>query len=474
MTFESNNPNNLEEGSEAAGAEGADTPSVTKPMDATAVDDAAAKATDETPRDHIPPPATKERAVSTASSGGMKTPTKVIAAVVLLAFIGGILLFVQSNSSSSKTVKLSRHDMEIVFQEMLSPQAQQMIASSPEEKKKLVEEVKKILAVAQVAEREGYDKKPEIERQIAFQTDMSLNQAYRKKNPEMKVGEDQVNAYYQAHPNEFDTFIQSDPRLAQQAQGPRREEIKKQFGEFKVVADLARKERLDQDDATRLQMLIDRSQILRNAYLSELDKNADKLVSDADIEQYYNEHKDEFDEVRVRHILIGTQAAPGGDPSKVLSKDEARKKAQSVLDRARKGEDFVKLVEENSDDPGSKSKGGEYEFGRKSGMVPAFEDASFNLKPGEISDLIETEFGFHIIKLEERRAGQPSDQKTRQKITEKIKQDKIEAHINDIARESSVEVPEDFDATPKPVEAPPMTSVGPPHSDDNAAPAKKE
>jgi hypothetical protein len=164
---------------------------------------------------------------------------------------------------------------------------------------------------------------------------MSLNQAYRKKNPEMKVSEDQVNAYYQTHPNEFDSFIQSDPRLAQQAQGPRREEIKKQFGEFKVVADMARKEKLDQDDATRLQMLIDRSQILRNAYLSELDKNADKLVSDADIEQYYNEHKDEFDEVRVRHILIGTQAPPGGDPSKVLSKDEARKKAQAVLDRVR-------------------------------------------------------------------------------------------------------------------------------------------
>src|SRR5215208_7017089 len=176
MTFESNNPNNLEEGSEAAGA---DTPSVTKPMDATAVDDVAATATDDTPRDHIPATVTKDRAVSTTSSGGMKTPTKVIAAIVLLASIAGVLLFVQSNSSSPKTVKLTKHDMEIVFQEMLSPQAQQMIASSPEEKKKLVGEVKKILAVAQAAEREGYDKKPEIERQIAFQTDMSLNQAYR-------------------------------------------------------------------------------------------------------------------------------------------------------------------------------------------------------------------------------------------------------------------------------------------------------
>ena len=363
--------------------------------------------------------------------------------------------------------------MEWLIREMVPPEVQKLIASSPEKKKEFIDEVKKILAVAQVAEREGYDKKPEVEKQIAFQSDMSLNQAYRKKNPDMKVSDDQVNAYYQAHPNEFDSFIQSDPRLAQQAQGPRREEIKKQFGEFKVVADLARKDRLDQDDATRLQMLIDRSQILRNAYLSELEKNADKLVTDADIEQYYNEHKDEFDEVRVRHILIGTQASPGGDPSKVLSKEEARKKAQAVLERARKGEDFVKLVEENSDDPGSKSKGGEYEFGRKSGMVQAFEDASFNLKPGEISDLVETNFGYHIIKLEERKTAEASDQKTRQEIIDKMKQEKIEARINEIAQNSSVEVPEDFDATPKPVEAQPMTSGGSPHSGGNPAPAEQ-
>jgi parvulin-like peptidyl-prolyl isomerase len=464
MILDSINPNNVEPGSEADVADGVDTPRATAPMDATAANDLPANSADHEPQANAPSAETKDRAVSTVSSGGMKTPTKVIVAILILAFIGASFLFIQQSSSSPKTVKLSKQDMQLVFQEMLSPQAQQMIASNPEEKKKLVEEVKKILAVAQVAEREGYAQRPEVEKQISFQTDMSLNQAYRKKNPEMKVSDEQVNAYYQAHPNDFDTFIQSDPRLAQQAQGPRREEIKKQFGEFKVVADLARKDRLDQDDATRLQMLIDRSQILRNAYLSELEKNADKLVTDADVEQYYNDHKDEFEEVRVRHILIGTQAPPGGDPSKALSKDEARKKAQSVLERARKGEDFVKLVEENSDDPGSKSKGGEYEFARKSGMVQAFEDASFNLKPGEISDLVETEFGYHIIKLEERRAGQPGDQKTRQKITDKIKQDKIEARVNEIAQSSSVEVPEDFDATPKPVEAAPMTSGGNPHS----------
>lgn len=473
MTLDSNNTNNVEEGLEAGGAHGADAPGGAAPVDTATADDRHESPTDQAPRDQAPAAAPRERAVTTGSSSGTKTPTKVIVAILILVFLGGAFLFVQQSSSSPKTVKLSKHDMELVFQEMLSPQAQQMIASSPEEKKKLVDEVKKILAVAQLAEREGYAQRPEIERQLAFQSDMSLNQAYRKRNPDLNVADDQINAYYQAHPNDFDAFLQSDPRLAQQAQGPQRDEIKKKYGEFKVVADIARREKVDQEDATKLQMLIDRSQILRNAYLSDLEKS-DKLVSDAEIEQYYNDHKDEFEEVRVRHILIGTQAAPGAEPSKVLSKEEARKKAQAVLERARKGEDFVKLVAENSDDPGSKSKGGEYEFARKSGMVQAFEDASFNLKPGEISDLVETEFGFHIIKLEERRAGQATDQKTRQKIIDKMKQEKIEARVNEIAQASSVEVPEDFDATPKPVEAQPMNSGGSPHSGGNAPPTEKQ
>src|SRR5215212_1216166 len=107
-----------------------------------------------------------------------------------------------------KPIKLTSHDMEVLFQEVLPPQAQQMIASNPEEKKKLVDEVKRILAVAQLAEREGYAKRPELQSQIALQTDLSLNQTYRKKNPDMKVSDDQINAYYQAHPDEFDTFMQ--------------------------------------------------------------------------------------------------------------------------------------------------------------------------------------------------------------------------------------------------------------------------
>lgn len=411
----------------------------------------------------------------------MKLATKVIVGIILLAVVASTLLFVQWSSSMPKTVKLTPHDMEVIFQELLPPQKQQQIASDPEEKKKLVADIKKLLAVAQVAEQEGYAQHPDLQSQLSFQQDIALNNAYRKKSPEAKVTDEEIGAYHQAHPKDFDDFLQGNPRFQQQAQGPQREDLKKQFGELKVIAERARKEGLDRDDVTRLQALLDRSQALAGAYLGDLQKNADKLVSDADVEQYYQDHATEFDEIRVRHILISTQPKeeaeapeePAKDKEKdkkpaekpkTLTKEEARNKAQGLLERARKGDEFAKLAKENSDDSGSKDKGGEYDFFGHGKMVPEFDKAAFALKPGEISELVETQYGFHIIKLEERRsAAEPSaDQKVRQQIIDKLKQDKLEARINEIAANSDVVVPEDFDTTPK-VAGQPQTS--------NAAPA---
>src|SRR4029078_12288148 len=102
--------------------------------------------------------------------------------------------------------------------------------------KKLAAEIKKLLAVAQVAEQEGFAQKPEIQSQLAFQQDIALNNAFRKKSPDVKIPEEKMAAYHAANPKAFDEFLQSNPRFQQQAQGPQREELKKQFGEFKVIA----------------------------------------------------------------------------------------------------------------------------------------------------------------------------------------------------------------------------------------------
>src|SRR6185503_15385528 len=139
------------------------------------------------------------------------------------------------------------------------------------------------------------------------------------------------------------------------------------------------------------------------------------------------------------------------DPKpKALTKDEARKKAQSILDRLRKGEDFAKLAEENSDDPQSKVKGGDLGFFAKGTMVGPFNDAVFAMKAGELSGLVESEFGFHIIRVEERHIKSLDDPQAKQQITDKVKRDKIQKRVDDITASSKVDVPEEFTINPQP------------------------
>lgn len=126
-------------------------------------------------------------------------------------------------------------------------------------------------------------------------------------------------------------------------------------------------------------------------------------VTDADVKKFYDDNPGRFEQaerVRASHILLSTR----DDKQKELSDGEKaakRKKAEEVLKRAKAGEDFAALAKEFSEDPGSKDKGGEYTFGRGR-MVPEFEAAAFSLNPNQISDIVTTQFGYHIIKLHEK------------------------------------------------------------------------
>lgn len=130
--------------------------------------------------------------------------------------------------------------------------------------------------------------------------------------------------------------------------------------------------------------------------------------------KFYDENPAKFEQpemVRAAHILISTRstdpaaALSGGRPKTTeLSDDQkaAKKKlAEDLLKRARAGEDFAKLAKEYSEDPGSKENGGEYTFPRGQ-MMPEFEAAAFSLNTNQISDIVATTYGYHIIKLYEK------------------------------------------------------------------------
>lgn len=137
--------------------------------------------------------------------------------------------------------------------------------------------------------------------------------------------------------------------------------------------------------------------------LADQSKNA--TVSDDDVKKFYDTHPEQFrsgETVSARHILVAF--GPGDDAAK---KAEKRKKIDGIRDRLLKGEDFAKLCAEFSDDPGSKNTGGLYENFTRGKMVPPFENAAFTQKVGEIGPVVETDFGYHVLKVENHIAGAP-------------------------------------------------------------------
>jgi peptidyl-prolyl cis-trans isomerase C len=127
-------------------------------------------------------------------------------------------------------------------------------------------------------------------------------------------------------------------------------------------------------------------------------------VTDADAKKYYDDNPARFEEpemVRASHILLMTTDPKTNTQLSDEQKAAKRKQMEGILKRARAGEDFAKLAQEYSEDPGSKDKGGEYKFARGR-MVPEFEAAAFSLGTNQISDIVTTQFGYHIIKLSEK------------------------------------------------------------------------
>ncbi|AXC15003.1 Peptidyl-prolyl cis-trans isomerase PpiD [Acidisarcina polymorpha] len=123
-------------------------------------------------------------------------------------------------------------------------------------------------------------------------------------------------------------------------------------------------------------------------------------VTDAEVQQYYNQHLKEYqvdEQVKVRHILIKVDS--GADAKTDAA---AKAKAEDLLKQIKGGANFADLAKKNSDDPGSKDEGGELGFLKRGATVPEFDQAAFSLQPGQLSNVIKTKYGYHILQVEEK------------------------------------------------------------------------
>ena len=128
------------------------------------------------------------------------------------------------------------------------------------------------------------------------------------------------------------------------------------------------------------------------------------VITDQDARKFYDENSSQFavaDSVRASHILLATMDPKTGTPLSDAEKVAKRQTAETLLKRARAGEDFAKLAREYSEDPVSKARGGEYTFAHGQ-MVPEVEAAAFAMNTNQIGDIVTSSYGYHIIKVSEK------------------------------------------------------------------------
>jgi peptidyl-prolyl cis-trans isomerase C len=205
--------------------------------------------------------------------------------------------------------------------------------------------------------------------------------------------------------------------------------------QIKIVADVARKEKFDQRPQIKKQLDYVADDFLSREYLAKK-VMPEATVSEADLKEYYIQNKQSLgvpEQIRARHILFKVDPAATQD-----QKNKARDRAQAVLKQVQAGEDFAKLAAAHSDDAGSKAKGGDLGYFSPGRMVPDFEDVAFYTNPGETSDIVETKFGFHIIKVEDHiEARERSFEEMKDYIKEKLHQQLVMFRVEKFIRQAT-------------------------------------
>jgi peptidyl-prolyl cis-trans isomerase C len=218
--------------------------------------------------------------------------------------------------------------------------------------------------------------------------------------------------------------------------GPGRKQFADQLVKVLVLAQEGKRLKLDEKPAFKAQVMYQDDQVLANATYLALSK--DVKIDDAALHAYYDAHKAEYEQVHARHILIRMKGSsvpvkPGG---KDLSDEEALAKAQDLEKRLKAGEDFDKLAAAESDDASNAANGGDLGTFGHGRMVPAFEETAFKLTPGQISEPVKSQFGYHIIKVESHESKSFDDVKA--EIDKKLRPEEAKKALDTLEKSTKV------------------------------------
>lgn len=422
--------------------------------------------------------------------------------LVILGIGAGLVVWkskVGGHASAGSFNSITKEEIELLLSDLAkqNPMVLKRFEQDPQMKKQQLDNLKQLLAFATQAQREGLHNDPMTRQEldnirsevIAVNYDKEINGDKGPMPPFGFISEEQINAFWGegeqtekgfmdslkdrvglGEPNReiaFEKFLDSkmavmrsgNPNMADRQIS---EEERTQARDFYAKIEIYKKEfdekeragQLDRKfvDRVNVQVKLQQAQYLARLYSTKL---VDKVkVTDEEVEKYISEHPE-------------------------LSGAEKRAKAEEVLKRALAGEDFAKLANEFSEDPGNKDakgepQGGIYKEVTKGQMVKPFEEAALALEPGQVApQLVETDFGFHIVKLERRGegkdvAGQPTetydvrhilfsttyrdptdieghDTPVKVYVRNKLEAEKEKKILDGVIEAANVSVPEDFD-----------------------------
>lgn len=216
--------------------------------------------------------------------------------------------------------------------------------------------------------------------------------------------------------------------------GPGRKQLADNLVKLVVLSQEGKRRKLDQTPAYTTQTDFEMRNVLAGLTYSEMSKEV--KVDDAALRKYYDEHKAEFEQAKGRHILIRMLGSPVPlkPGQKELSEPEALAKAQDLEKQIKAGGDFATLAVKESDDTGSGANGGDLGTFHHGQMVPAFEQVAFSLQPGQVSEPVKTQFGYHIIKLESKET--KSFEEVKPELEKRLKPEQAQKMMDELEKKT--------------------------------------